>query len=198
MRVFTGHRGTLVVALVTVLVACIGLGALAACGSSGSSGPSTAATSASTAVVPAASPSASSNAAPQEPPSKAEVKAFVEEAWAYVQEVGKDKAFVAFMDEDGPWFRGQLYVFADSLDGTVLCFPTEPDKVGTSLWDRVDEDGVHPIRIMSKVAQEKGSGWVTYKYLNPDQGGEVQQKCTYVQRGGDDWFLGAGTYKAAD
>ncbi len=132
-------------------------------------------------------------AAAVEPPSKAAVKAFVDEACAHVKKVGKKKAFAAFMKRDGDWFQGQLYIFADRFDGTVLCFPTEPDKVGKSLWSRRDPDGKYPIRMMSKVARTKGSGWVTYKYLNPAQGKVTQQKHTYVRRAGDDWFLGSGT-----
>ena len=198
MRVFTECRIVLVSVLLALLLAALGSGALAGCGSGTGGGVSGdvsgGASTASLSVAPSSSPSAS----PVKPPSRAQVKAFVEEAWAYVQKVGKDKAFAAFMDKGGPWFRGQSYIFADAFDGTVLCFPTEPDKVGTSLWDRRDPDGIYPIREMSRVAQEEGSGWVTYKYNNPAQGGQVQQKFTYVQRGGDGWFLGSGTYRAAD
>ncbi len=134
-------------------------------------------------------------AAAIEPPSKAEVKAFVDKAYSYVKKVGKKKAFAAFMDRDGAWFRGESYIFADRFDGTVLCFPTEPDKVGKNLWDRRDPAGKYPIRMMSHVARQHRSGWVTYEYLNPAQGNMMQQKYSYVRRAGDDWFLGSGTYR---
>ena len=137
-------------------------------------------------------------AAAIEPPSKAEVKAFVNRAYAYVKQVGRKKAFAAFMQKDGPWFQGQQYVFADRFDGKVLCFPTEPDKVGTSLWDRRDPDGKYPIRMMCRLAKTKGSGWVTYTYNNPAQGNQMQRKYTYVRRAGSDWFLGSGTYRPID
>ena len=129
------------------------------------------------------------------PPSQAEVKAFVDEAWAYAKKVGREKAVAAFMDKGGPWFRGQLYVFGDTYDGTVVCFPTEPKNIGTNLWDRVDPDGVHPIREMAKLARAKGVGWVTYKYQDPTQGGRVRIKHSYVRAVDDEWFLGAGTYE---
>jgi len=137
-------------------------------------------------------------AAAVKPPSRAEVKAFVNRAYAYVQKVGKKRAFAAFMKKDGAWFQGQQYIFADRFDGTVLCFPTEPDKVGTSLWDRRDPDGKYPIRMMCRLARTKGSGWVTYTYDNPAQGDQPQRKHTYVRRAGKDWFLGSGTYRPID
>jgi signal transduction histidine kinase len=134
-------------------------------------------------------------AAAIEPPSKAEVKAFVDKAYAYVQKVGKKRAFAAFMKKDGAWFRGEQYIFADRFDGTVLCFPTEPGKVGKNLWDRRDPAGRYPIRMMSHVAREHRSGWVTYEYRNPAQGDMMQQKYSFVRRAGADWFLGSGTYR---
>lgn len=136
--------------------------------------------------------------AARKPPSRAEVRSLVDKALASVRQVGRDKAFAAFMDGGGPWFRGQLYVFADAFDGTVLCFPTEPDKVGANLWDRRDRDGAYPIRLMSRVARKRGAGWVTYKYDNPAQGFQVQQEYTYVRRGCGDWFPGSGTYRTVD
>ena len=137
-------------------------------------------------------------AAAIEPPGKAEVKAFVNRAYAFVKKVGRTKAFAAFTKKDGEWFRGQQYIFADRMDGTVLCFPTEPDKVGTSLWDRRDPDGKYPIRMMCRLARTKGSGWVTYTYNNPAQGDQMQRKYTYIRRAGKDWFLGSGTYRPVD
>jgi hypothetical protein len=132
------------------------------------------------------------------PPGRDEVKAFVDEALAYVREVGRRQAFAAFMDEEGAFVRGQLYVFADAFDGVNLCFPAEPQTVGTSLWDRRDADGIYPVRAMAAVARERGSGWVSYAYVNPAHGYQVQRKLSYVRRAGDDWFIGAGTYELPD
>jgi signal transduction histidine kinase len=123
---------------------------------------------------------------------------FVDEAYAYVQKNGKEKALAAFMDRDGRFFRGEQYIFADAVDGTVLCFPTEPRSVGRNLWDRRDPDGVYPVREMAAVAEDPGSGWVTYTYMNPAQGYQMQKKLSYVRRVDDTWFLGSGTYAPAE
>lgn len=132
------------------------------------------------------------------PPSKAQVKAFVDEAWTYANKVGRQQAIDVFMDKSGPFFRGELYVFADQFDGTVLCFPIEPQSVGKNLWDRRDPDGVYPVREMAAVAEDPGSGWASYKYANPAQGYQMQRKLSYVRRVDDTWFLGAGTYVPAE
>ncbi len=132
------------------------------------------------------------------PPSKAQVKAFVDEAWTYANKVGRQQAIDVFMDKGGPFFRGELYVFADQFDGTVLCFPIEPQSVGKNLWDRRDPDGVYPVREMAAVAEDPGSGWASYKYANPAQGYQMQRKLSYVRRVDDTWFLGAGTYVPAE
>ena len=132
------------------------------------------------------------------PPSRAKVKAFVDEAYAYVQKNGKEKALAAFMDKEGRFFRGEQYIFADTSDGTVLCFPTEPQSVGRNLWDRRDPEGVYPVREMAAVAADPGVGWVTYTYMNPAQGYQMQKKLSYVRRVDDTWFLGSGTYVPAE
>ena len=59
------------------------------------------------------------------PPSKAQAKAFVDEAWA-ANRVGRKNAIAEFMDKGGRFFRGELYVFADRFAGKVLCLPAEP------------------------------------------------------------------------
>lgn len=131
-------------------------------------------------------------------PTRAEVKAFVDDAWAYVKAHGREKAFATFMDRNGPFARGELYVFADDFNCINLCFPIEPQTVGTSLRDRRDADGKYPVRAMAAVAREDGRGWVTYAYVNPAHGYQVERKLSYVRRAGDDWFLGAGTYELPD
>jgi polar amino acid transport system substrate-binding protein len=129
------------------------------------------------------------------PPSRAQVKAFVDKAWAYARTVGRAQAVRTFMDRSGPFFRGQLYVFGDTYRGVVVCFPAEPQSVGKDLWDRVDPNGVYPIREMARVAKTRGSGWVTYVYQDPSQGGLERVKMSYVRAVDGDWFIGAGTYR---
>ena len=139
--------------------------------------------------TPSPSPSASAAA-----PSKAEVKVFVDEAWALARKVGKEKAIAAFMDTGGRFYRDGLYVFAYDMGGVVLCLPAEPSKVGDDRWDAQDPAGTYFVRDLVAVAKDPGKGWVNYLYINPAQGDELQRKTSYVRRVDDTWFIGAGTY----
>ena len=142
--------------------------------------------------TPSPSPSAAAAA-----PTKAAVKALVDEALAYARKVGKKKAIAAFMDTSGPFYRDGLYIFAYNTDGVVLCLPAEPSKVGDDRWDAQDPAGTYFVRELVRMAQNHGKGWVDYLYINPAQGDELQQKTSYVRRVDDTWYIGAGTYAPA-
>jgi len=139
--------------------------------------------------TPSPGPSAAAEA-----PSKAEVKRFVDQAWEFARAEGKDKAIEEYMDTSGPFYRDGLYVFAYDMSGTVLCLPAEPQKVGDDRWDAQDPAGAYFVREIVGVAKDPGQGWVTYRYINPAQGDELEQKTSYVRRVDDTWLLGAGTY----
>ncbi len=129
------------------------------------------------------------------PPTEDETKAFVDEAYAYVQAHGREASLKEFMDKSGSFFRGQLYVFALDKTGVELCLPTQPELVGTNRWDVKDPNGVLFVQEMVKDAfGATGDGWVTYQYVNPAMGYQVQEKHTYVRKIDDNWLIGAGTY----
>lgn len=132
------------------------------------------------------------------PPSKGEVVAFVGKALKYVRQHGKQKAIAEFMKPSGPFFRGELYIFAYDMKGTVLCLPAQPQKVGEDRWDLQDPDGAYFIREIVDTAKDPGEGWVTYEYVNPAQGYQMQQKDSYVRKVDDTWLIGAGTYRPVE
>jgi polar amino acid transport system substrate-binding protein len=138
------------------------------------------------------SPSAASAA------TQAEVKAFVDEAAAYVLAHDKATAIAEFMKPSGAFVRGDLYIFAYDFDGTVLCLPMEPGKVGENRWDVRDDQGVYYVREAVETARTSGSGWVRYTYANPSEGYQVQEKSSYVRKVGATWLIGAGTYRQID
>jgi hypothetical protein len=128
----------------------------------------------------------------------ADVMAFLDRALDYVQTNGKAAALAEFMDKTGSFYlrSGELYIFAYDLgsDGMCLCLPPEPAKVGTSLWDLQDDEGKYFIREFYDIARATGSGWSTYRYLNPSQGNEVQDKTAYIMKVDNTWLMGAGVY----
>ncbi len=118
--------------------------------------------------------------------------AFVEEAASFARANGRDKALAAFNDPNGSWVRGELYVFAYDLNGTVLALPFQPEAVGTSRHGIVDLNGVPYVQDAIAVARN-GSGFFRYHYPNPARTYAVEQKTSYVVGLGD-WFVGAGLY----
>jgi cytochrome c len=52
---------------------------------------------------------------------------FVRQAVNYARENGRDKAVATFNDPKGPFVTGNLYIFAESYNGTALAEPFEHD-----------------------------------------------------------------------
>lgn len=86
------------------------------------------------------------------------------------------------------------YLFVDDMNHMSICFPTDKDKEGTSLYDYKDSRGNYPVRMMVSLLQSAYCGWVEYFYTNPTTKKE-QKKHVYVQRiVGTNMFIGAGCY----
>ncbi|MEN6342098.1 MAG: cache domain-containing protein [Methanospirillum sp.] len=118
--------------------------------------------------------------------------AFVNEAAANARTNGREKALASFNDRNGSFIRGDLYVFAYDMNGTVLALLFQPEVVGTNRSGAVDLNGVAYIQDALGVARN-GSGFFRYHYPNPSYNFTVEQKTSYVVGLGD-WFVGAGIY----
>ena len=129
------------------------------------------------------------------------VRAFVQCAYEFVQEVGFEEAKRAF-HEDERWFSGEVYVFVDQLapsgdDSLSLVFPPDPSVVGT-LWGAFPSFGSDFTAELYRVATNFGSGWMYYKsgsHVTGLQG----HKISYIKRidwDGHDAAIGSGIYPA--
>jgi len=128
-----------------------------------------------------------------EPPAtKEDLVAFVESASSYARVYGKDLATSDFMDLDGPFVRGEVYIFAADFNGTSLALPFLPSEVGTNRLDIQNSEGVYINREMTAIALN-GSGFFDYLWTNPITN-ETEPKTSYVTKVDDDWWLGAGIY----
>lgn len=125
--------------------------------------------------------------------SQKEAKALVEKAAAYVKANGKDAALKEFSKANGQFDKGDLYVFAYDMSATIVAHPKNPKLIGKNLMDVPDTDGKLFRKEIVETAKSKGSGWVDYKYLNPETK-KVEAKTTYVLKVGD-LVLCCGTYK---
>jgi len=123
----------------------------------------------------------------------AQVIDFVERAAEYVKVNGKQKAFEVFSDPQGEFRDGELYIFAEDFKGNELASGGQPELVGQNILDVQDPNGVYLVKELIATARDKGRGWVSYVWENPETG-EQQAKRAYVIKVGDDWYVGSGMY----
>ena len=133
--------------------------------------------------------------------STADVEAFVQCAYEYVQEMGFDEAYRAF-HEDARWKSGQFYVFVDELaaDGEQsrgFVFPPDPSREGQYWGDLTDGFDTDLITEFERALSIAGRGWLYYEFRNPEDN-LTEPKASYGIR--LDWkgspaVIGAGIYR---
>jgi len=128
-----------------------------------------------------------------EPPAnRVELAAFVESVASYARVYGKEIATKDFMDLDGPFVRGNVYIFAHEFNGTCICLPYLPSKVGTNRLGLQNSEGIYIDQEMRSIAKS-GSDFFEYLWTNPLTN-ETEPKTSYVTKVDDDWWLGSGLY----
>jgi cytochrome c len=109
-------------------------------------------------------------------------EAFVKEGVAFLKAKGKD-AFIAEVQKSSGRFHRKpdstLYLFAHNLDCVVVAEGNNPGAVGLNRTDVKDPDGKYLVREMVKAGQQKGGGWVDYRWPNPTNNNKVESKSTY-------------------
>ena len=138
--------------------------------------------------VPGTIPSTPTQDAPRD-----KMVAFVKEAVLYAQTHGRDAALAEFSDKNGSFFRGELYIYAYDFNGTTIAHPVNPEKIGVNRLNEKDARGNYFIRELRDTALN-GSGFVEYYYINPVNNNTIEKKLGYVEKAGDDWWLGSGIY----
>ncbi len=118
---------------------------------------------------------------------------FVNDAAVYAASIGQEEALAIFNDPDGPYVRGDLYIYALDMEGIALALAHQPELVGTSMIDLTDHHGLNVTRIEIALAR-LGGGFIYYHYPNPAHGMRLDPKVSYVQMVDDDWWIGAGVY----
>ncbi|HZZ94151.1 MAG TPA: methyl-accepting chemotaxis protein [Usitatibacter sp.] len=106
---------------------------------------------------------------------------------------GAQAAFRDFENRSGAFVRGDHYLWACDLRGTVLCHPMRPKSRGENHADLRDADGRPFIRQVISIASQRGRGWVDYQWINPVSK-IVEPKSTYFERSGDVILL-CGIYR---
>jgi len=93
----------------------------------------------------------------------------------------------------GPDF--QDYFWVHDTSGVVLMHPTMPQLVGANLDTFPGFDSTYPVRRMTKLAIQKGEGFVRYDWQYLEDSSQVEPKISYVQYYKPwGWIIGNGAY----
>ena len=125
---------------------------------------------------------------------KEEAVAMVHRAQEMFKKEGPETTFKAVDDPQNREFHDRdLYVFIYTLAGTCVAHGARPALIGKNLIDLKDQDGKYMVREAITLAKE-GGGWWDYKWPNPLTN-KIEDKTSYVEKMGDDYFVGVGVYK---
>ena len=101
---------------------------------------------------------------------KGDAMKMVEKANSYYKANGREKLLAELNTRNGQFHKGSLYVIAVDMKHNMLAHPINPKLVGKNTLDVPDTDGKYFRRENIAVATTKGSGWVDYRYTNPENG----------------------------
>ncbi len=117
----------------------------------------------------------------------------VNDAVKMMKATGKVKTLAAINDPNGSFVKGEIYVFAYDFNGVIVAHPKNPKLVGKNMMEVPDVDGKFFRKDIVALAKKKETGWVDYKYKNPESS-KIEHKTTYVTGEGDIAFC-CGVYK---
>jgi cytochrome c len=125
-----------------------------------------------------------------------EAKGLSEKAATFWKTNGKDKAIAEFNNAKGQFAKGDLYIVAHDFKGVVLAHGTNASLVGVNLYEQKEPNGdKYFVKEEIEIAKTKGSGWITYSWVNPVTK-KIQPKKSWVQRiEGVDAFVLCGVFQ---
>ena len=132
---------------------------------------------------------------------RGDVRAFVECAAQFLEEVGPEEARHAF-HEEGRWKHGQIYVFVDGLaksglESMTFVYPPDPAREGQVWGAFIDDFGTDLFYEAYRMMQVVDAGWLYYSILNPATG-VASLKASYaieIDWDGHPAVIGAGIYE---
>lgn len=125
---------------------------------------------------------------------KDEAVAMVKRVQDMFRKQGSDATFKAVSDPSTKEFHDRdLYPFIYDLTGICVAHGAIPALIGKNLTAMKDQDGKYFFRDMIDIAKGPGAGWVDYKWPNPVTT-KIQDKSAYIEKLGDNYFVGVGIY----
>lgn len=117
---------------------------------------------------------------------------------AKLLEAEGDAAIAKIKDDKGP-FRfagGEGYLWIHNLEGKMVMHPTKSNLDGQDILAMADPDGFALFAAMTELAEEKGQGWVPYRWPKPNSK-DVSPKVSFVKlvkNGDKGYIVGSGLY----
>lgn len=125
---------------------------------------------------------------------RAELYDMVNRAVSYAQVNGPGKTLAEINNPKGPFVEGDLFVWAEGFNGTVLADPYWKEGIGMNYLDETDPNGAK-ITQVSISAIRSGTGFSHVMFTETSgTGTEAVPKLVYVKPVDDTWWIGGGIY----
>jgi cytochrome c len=109
-------------------------------------------------------------------------------------EQGREAALKAIDDPKGPFVKGELYVFALTMDNVLVGHPHDKKLKQLNMTNIKDGNGEFCFKKFHEIASKDGSGWVNYTWTKPGEK-DASPKKSYILKVPDaDMYIGAGYY----
>lgn len=147
-------------------------------------------------IDPAYAPVAAGNltGVPVRDHSRFELYDLVRRAVDYAGTNGREQALAAINDPKDPFVRGDLFVWAESMDGTVLADPFWKTGIGKNFIDFSDPNGMKATKV-GIAAMRNGTGFSHTLFQDTAANGTAWvPKLVYMKAVDDSWWIGGGVY----
>ncbi len=129
--------------------------------------------------------------------SRGELYALVSRAVDYARTTGDARALAAIDDPAGPFVDGDLFVWAEGTNGTVLADPFWKEGIGQNYLDFTDQNGMKTTRVGID-AMQNGTGFSHALFQDTASNGTaLVPKLIYMKAVDDAWWIGGGVYGVA-
>lgn len=124
-----------------------------------------------------------------------DVQKLVNDAYSHCETKGLEECIKSFNNKDKKFTKGGLYIFVSNFSGVAIAHGGNSKLVGKDLSKVKSPSGIYPGVEMAKIAKNKGTGWLDYKWSHPVTK-RIADKTTYIKRfKNTDVFIASGYYK---
>jgi polar amino acid transport system substrate-binding protein len=125
---------------------------------------------------------------------KEDLHGLVNRTVAYAKVNGKEKTLAAINDPKGPFVSGDLFVWAESTDGTVLADPFFTSGIRQNFMGFTDSNGVKTTQVGIS-SMKDGTGFSHAMFPDTASSGTAEvPKLVYMMPVDDSWWIGGGIY----